>query len=176
MLRGLPERLTPDQCKVLAEINRSPLPKLARIGDEAFAQAMKLLDTLPRRRDDADGGEVRYRVYEIGLRHLPATQIWWSVQEAIKRCKFCPSVREFLDIADQWRRSDEASEVKREAARLLNRERIRRLADRKPAPPLTQDMVDRMSDDEKRLGLTCGALVERGDKIIPNPDPIGEAA
>lgn len=172
MLQALPDRLTPDQCQMLAEINRAPLPELGRISDNAFAEVMKLLDTLKRKAVDEDSAALFYRVYERGIRHMPAKQIWWAVDEAIKTCTFFPTVAEFIKIAERWQRADEAVLVKREAARLLNRERIRRLNVRKPAPPLTQDAVDRMAEDEKRLGLKVGALVERDGKIIPNPEPM----
>lgn len=174
MLKGLPAELTNDQWQMVAEINRAPLPALPKIGDKAFSGVMKLLDTLPRRRDDADSGEVRYRVYEIGLRHLPAAQIWWTVHEAIKRCKWCPTVKEFIDIAEEWQRADDPVLVKREASRRFNQERIRRMRVRSPAPPLTQDMVDAMTEEQQRMGLKCGALIEKDGKVLVNPEPIEE--
>jgi hypothetical protein len=174
MLQALPDTLTSDQCKVLAEINRAPLPELAKISDKAFAEVMKLLDTLKRKAVDDDSAALFYRVYERGIRHLPAKQIWWTVDKVIETLTFFPTVAEFLKIAERWQRADDAVLVKREASRLLNRERIRLLtAPRFAPPPITQDAVDAMDEKMKSIGIACGALIERDGKVTPNLEPVG---
>ena len=176
MLKALPDRLDDEQFALVRQIARAPVPELPRIGSEAFAKAMKMLDTLPRRRDDADSGELRYRVYEIGLRDLPAKQIWWTVEEAIRERKFCPSVREFRDLAKGWVRQDEALEVNRLARRLAASEINARHLDSLPKPPdpppLTQEQVDAMTPEFINLGLKTGALIkDETGKVVVNPEP-----
>ena len=174
-LEALPHRLDDEQFAFVRQIAGATVPELPRIGPDAFAKAMKMLDTLPRRRDDADSGELRYRVYELGLRDLPAKQIWWTVEEAIRECKFCPSVKEFRDLAKGWVRQDEALLAHRLARRLASSEARARHFDSLPPPPdpppLTQEVVDAMTPALIRLGLKTGALVEQGGKVVPNPEP-----
>lgn len=172
MLQALPDVLTSGQRQMLVEIVREPLPPLPQIGDDAFAEVMKVLSTLKRKRMDDDSAELYYRVYAAGIRHLPAKQIWWAVNKAIQTLTFFPTVAEFIQIAEQWRREDDPVLAQREARRLLNRERLRINSARKAAPPLTQDMVDAMTEEHRRLGITTGALIERDGKIIPNPEPM----
>lgn len=44
----------------------------------------------------------------------------------------------------------------------------RRLA--KPTAKLTQEMVDTMSPELRKIGLTCGALIEVDGRLVPAPD------
>ena len=173
MLAALPAELTDDQWQMLAEINRAPLPALPAISDDAFAEAMKLLETLPRAKRDDRTGELIFRTYSHALRHMPAKQIWWMVDQAIRQCKFFPTVKELIDIAEKWQRRDDAVEVKREASNRFHRERLRRMRQRKPAPPLTQEMVDAMDEPMRLLGLKTGALIEVGGRIVPSPEATG---
>lgn len=39
-----------------------------------------------------------------------------------------------------------------------------------PAPKMTQADVDAMSPELVRMGLTCGALIERDGKVVVNPE------
>lgn len=170
-IAALPETLTDDQWEMVGTVCRAPLPEQARIGDDAFAEALKLIETLPRRRDDAETGELRYRIYERGIRHLPAAQIWWTVDRVIRECRFCPTVSEFLNLAEDWTRKDEAVQAKREASLRFNRERVRRMKARKKATrPLTQEDVDKMDGVLISMGLKAGALIERDGKVVPAED------
>lgn len=135
---------------------------------------MKLLEaSLPRRKDDTDTGELKFRAYRKCLSHLPKVQLWWTVEEAIKRQRFFPTVKELLDIADKWIRSDDAKKAHRLARVIAHRETNRRhiASTRRPLPPLTQDMIERMDPAMLSMGLRCGALIERDGRVVPNPEP-----
>lgn len=173
-LKSLPPALTDEQFAKVKALAKSGPPPLPGMGDKAFAEAMTMLAaTLPRRKADDDMGEVHVRVYRRCLSHLSAPQLWWAVEQAIKQLKFYPSVKELLDIAEGWVRRDEDTEAHRLACHLARREANRRhvASLRKPAPPLTQAMIDAMDPAMVSMGLKCGALIERDGRIIPNPDP-----
>lgn len=181
MLKELPASLTDEQFAQVKAIAKAPLPSPLGVGEEGFGKAMKLLETsLKRRKDDAEGdGELKFRAYRKCLAHLSHPQLWWTVEQAIMRLTFFPTVKELLDIAEGWERRDEATEAQRLAKLLVNREVNRRLSqqNRKPAPPpLTQDMIDKMDPALRSMGLKLGHLIERDGKIIANPEPEGTEA
>lgn len=154
------------------------MPSPAPLTDENFGKAMKLLEvSLRRRKDMADeDAELMLRTYRRCLSHLSHPQLGWAIGEAIKRLTFYPTVKELLDIAEGWERRDDASEAQRLAKHLVNREVNRRLREqsRKPAPPLTQEFIDKMDPEMRSLGLKLGHLIERDGKVIANPEPEGQ--
>ncbi len=180
MLKALPANLTDEQFNQVKAIAKAPLPSLPRVGDEGFGKAMKLLETsLKRRKDDEDSdGELKFRAYRKCLAHLSHPQLWWAVEQAMIRLTFFPTIKELLDIAEGWERRDEATEAHRLAKLLANREVNRRLVaqSRKPVPPLTQEMIDKMDPEMRSLGLKLGHLIERDGKVIANPEPEGTEA
>lgn len=176
-LKSLPPALTDEQFTKVKALAKSGPPPLPGMGDKAFAEAMTMLAaTLPRRKADDDFGEVHVRVYRRCLSHLSAPQMWWTVEQAIKRSKFYPSVKELLDIAEGWVRRDEDTEAHRLARHIATREANRRhvASMRKPAPPLTQAAIDAMDPAMISMGLKCGALIERDGRVIANPEPIAD--
>lgn len=180
MLKSLPASLTDEQFEQVKAIARAPLPSPARIGDKAFDQAILMMaSSLARRTTDPEVGEVQIRVYRRCLAHLSAPQMWWTVEEALKRNKFFPTVKELLDIAEGWERRDEATEAHRLAKLLTNREVNRRLKEQSrkaPAPPLTQEAIDAMAPELRDLGLKLGHLIKVDGKVIANPEPEGTEA
>lgn len=180
MLRELPTSLSDEQFEQVKAIAKADVPPLPRIGPNAMSEALTLLDSsLPRRKSDDATGELRLRAYRECLSHLRADEMWWTVREAIKRCQFFPTVKELLDIAEGWQRRDDATEAHRLARLLASREVNRRLvaqSRKAPAPPLTQEFIDKMDPEMRSLGLKLGHLIERDGKIIPNPEPEGKAA
>lgn len=173
MLRSLPARLNDQQLAQARAIAKASLPSPAPLTDEGFEKAMLTLAILPRRKDDETTGEVRMRVYRQALGRMPKAQFLWTVARAIERSKFFPSISEFLAISKEWKRWDDACEAQREARIRVAREENARHIDshRRRAGPLTQEIVDGMSEAMKALGLRVGALVEVDGKIIPNPKP-----
>jgi hypothetical protein len=180
MLKGLPPILNDEQFEQVKAIARAPLPSPARIGDKAFEQAVLMMAaSLARRTTDVEVGEVQIRVYRRCLAHLSAPQMWWTVEEAIKRLKFFPTVKELLDIAEGWERRDDATEAHRLARLLANRENNRRLVAQKrkaPAPALTEEAIAAMTPELRSMGLRLGHLIEVDGKVIANPEPEGTEA
>lgn len=175
MLKALPASLTDDQFAQAKAIAKATLPSPPRASEDNFVQAMKLLETsLKRRKEDAEGdGELKFRSYRKCLSHLSHPQLWWTVEQAMRRMTFFPTIKELLDIAEGWERRDEATEAQRLAKLLVNREVNRRLnqqSRKAPSPPLTQESVDAMPDELKRLGLKLGYLIEQDGKVIPAPE------
>jgi hypothetical protein len=177
MLKALPTSLTDEQFNQVKAIAKAPLPSLPGVGDEGFGKAMKLLETsLKRRKDDAEGdGELKFRAYRKCLSHLSHPQLWWAVEQAMIRLTFFPTIKELLDIAAGWERRDEATEAHRLAKLLMNREVNRRLKyqARKPVPPMTQEMIDTMDPELRKLGLKLGYLIEQDGKVIAAPESEG---
>ena len=164
-------------------IAKAPLPSPKPVTDENFGKAITLLETsLKRRKDEVtskDDAEMRMRVYRKCLAHLSHPQLWWTVEQAIARLTFFPTVKELLDIAEGWERRDDATEAKRIASVLTNREVNRRLREqnRKPAPPpLTEEAIAAMSPELRSMGLKLGHLIEVDGKVVPAPEPEGKAA
>lgn len=181
MLKALPTSLTDEQFNQVKAIAKAPLPSPLGVSEEGFGKAMKLLEaSLKRRKDDADGdGELKFRAYRKCLSHLSHPQLWWTVEQALIRLTFFPTVKELLDIAEGWERRDEATEAHRLAKLLMNREVNRRLvahSRKAPAPPLTQEFIDKMDPEMRSLGLKLGHLIERDGKVIANPEPEGTEA
>lgn len=183
MLKSLPPNLTDEQFNQVKAIAKAPLPSPKPVTDENFGKAITLLETsLKRRKDEVtskDDAEMRMRVYRKCLSHLSHPQLWWTVEKAIARMTFFPTVKELLDIAEGWERRDDATEAQRYAKLLANREVNRRLREQSrkaPAPPLTQESVDAMPDEFKRLGLKLGYLTEQDGKIVPTPETEDKAA
>jgi hypothetical protein len=175
MLKAFPSSLSDQEFEQVKAIAKADVPSLPAIGPNAMTEALTMLDSsLPRRKTDTASGELRLRAYRQCLSHLRADQMWWTVQEAIKRCQFFPTVKELLDIAEGWERRDDATEAKRLAKMLVNVEVNRRLREhnrKPPPPPLTQESVDAMDPELKKLGLKLGHLIEQDGKVIPNPEP-----
>ena len=173
MLKALPTSLTDDQFNQVKAIAKAALPSLPPQTDAAFAKALKILDTLPRRKDDKDTGKLRFNLYRTCLSHLSEPQLWWVVNRAVTTCDWYPSVKQLLDIAALWERRDEATEALRLAKLLVNREVNRRLREQSrkaPAPPLTQEVVDAMAPELRGMGLKLGYLIEQDGKVIPAPE------
>lgn len=175
LLRSLPLRLDDRQLAQVKAIAKADLPLLPSIDEKSFTECMRALTILPRRADDDVTGEIRVRIYGKSLGHMPKVQFWWIVEEAVKRCKWFPSIKELLDIGGEWRRRDDATEARYEARKRLAAELSAREMDyrRKPAPTITQDAVDSMMPELVRMGLKCGALIEIDGKVVPAPEETG---
>lgn len=180
MLKGLPSSLTDEQFAQVKSIAKADVPPLPAIGPKAMTEALTMLDSsLPRRTTDTASGELRLRAYRQCLSHLRAEQMWWTVQQAIKICRFFPTVKELLDISAGWERRDEATDSHRLAKLLVNREVNRRLAQQSRkavAAPLTQEFIDAMAPEIRSMGLRLGHLIEVDGKVIANPEPEGSEA
>lgn len=157
---------------VVSEVARCSLPALSVSDERHFAAVMKGLQILPRKADDGLTGELRFRAYYGAMGDLPRDQLDWTMREAIKRHHFFPSVKEMLDIADGWRRADDASLAKRIARAKMRDEMARRERAARPKPlPLTQADIDEMPLEMVRLGIKVGAIVQdEVGRYLPAPE------
>jgi hypothetical protein len=181
MLKGLPTSLSDHQFAQVKAIAKAPLPYPKAASDENFGKAVVFLETsLKRRKGEADDdGELRMRAYRKCLSHLSHPELWWTVEQAIIRLTFFPTVKELLDIAKGWERRDEATEAQRLAKLLVNREVNRRLREQNrkaPAPPITEESIAAMSPELRSMGLKLGYLIEVDGKVIPAPETEGTEA
>lgn len=176
-LTTLPDRLDDAMLARVEAISRSPLPVLPSCDSRLFAQSLRMmLAVLPRRQADDLSGELFVAAYERQIGHYPDDAITYLCDQAIRSCKWFPTVAECLDILTGWRRSDAATERQWEARRLANREKNLRWQDDLAArraetpPPITQEAIASMTPELIRLGLGCGALV-RDDEGNVRPAP-----
>lgn len=155
----------------LAQIAEAPLPALPTCAPEAFGANLRLMfAALPRRQSDDVSGELFVRAYESQLGHMPEPQIEYLRDRALQTCKWFPTIAECLEIAQGWRRSDQAVWRKAEAARLLSKEeRAREVDARQIDGPMTQEQVDALPETLRQIGLRAGFLIEGDDGIVrPN--------
>lgn len=170
-----PARLNDEDLAIVRAIAEEPLPALPPCAESHLAKCLRImLAVLPKQTTDELGGELFVEAYKRQLGHYPNEAISYLADRATANCRWFPTIAECLEILSDWRRSDEATRRKAQAQFLASRERnLRWIDDRpqpEPAPPLTQDQVDRMDEKMVRLGLACGALI-RDDQGIVRPAP-----
>ena len=170
-LTAMPERLDDAMLAEVEALANLPLPALPNCDSRSFRQALRMmLAALPRRQSDDVSGELFVEAYERQLRHLAKPQIEYLLDQSLSRCRWFPTIAECNEIVGEWRREDEQVQRRLEAANMARRERYARSTEfahgeRNPSEPLTQDEIDAMSPDMQRIGLACGALVERNGKF-----------
>lgn len=130
-----------------------------------------MLAALPKRSHDDVSGELLIAAYQRKLGNLSAAQLSYIADKALGECKWFPTIAECLDMLESYRRHDEM--VKRQvlAIRIANRERNADKQDQRAwdiarSHAIRQSDVDAMTDQIKRIGLACGALVKGDDGII----------
>ena len=134
-LTNLPERLDDQTLAELATIADCPLPEPLPCSDEHFSRVLRMmLAVLPRRRADELDGELFVTAYERGLRDHPRDAIDFMCDEAIRRCKWFPTVAECVEIISEWVRNDAAARRREAAARAASHERYLRWSESRPAP------------------------------------------
>lgn len=154
-------RLSDSQLAAAEAVAAAPLPDLPQADAHFFGQCMKMLDTLPRRKDDDVSGELRFRAYEIAIGSRPKDAIQFLVTEALRNCKFFPSTSECVEILSRWERADDAVRMRRECTAAARRERNARfdeLMARLSAGSVEQDEIDGLSVVVKRIAETRGYL------------------
>lgn len=180
MLKALPTSLSDQQFAQVKAIAKAPLPSPKAVTDENFGKAMVFMEnSLKRRKDEGDDdAELKMRAYRKCLAHLSHPELWWTVEQALVRLTFFPTIKELLDIAAGWERRDEATEAHRYAKLLVNREVNRRLREqnRKPVPSMTQEVIDAMAPEIRSMGLKLGYLIEVDGKVVATPETEGTEA
>lgn len=183
-LMALPERLDDETRKRVNAIAYCRLPPELAAPREHLNKCLRfMLAALPKRSQDDVSGELLIAAYQRKLGHLSVAQLSYIADKALGECKWFPTIAECLDMLESYRRNDDMVQRQAFAARIYNREieacdNDRRTWDNARAHFMTQEQVDAMTDQVKRIGVACGALL-RGDdgKITPrrlqpeNSDP-----
>jgi len=128
-VEALPTRLDDELLGKLVQFAGSPPPALP-LADKARAlQFLRVLSTMPRRGEDDATGKIRTEIITSRLVGLPVAQIDWTLNEALLRFTFFPSVKEIMELAGEWERNDDAVRARRLAASRVRHEALSRLED-----------------------------------------------
>lgn len=159
-------RLDDAQLASAEAIAAAPLPVLAQADAQFLAQCLRMLDTLPRRKDDDVSGQLRVRAYEIAIGATPKEAVEFMVTEALRTCKFFPSTSECVEILSRWSRNDEALRERQRAEVAARHERQARFDDamrRLSTNQCTPDEIARLPARWKEMAETYGYLRREDD-------------
>jgi hypothetical protein len=134
-------RLTDEELAALDAIVAAPLPPMAGTDERFLAQCLRMMSTLPRRKDDDVGGTLRVRAYQIAIGSYPKLAIEFMVVEALRTCQFFPSTSECLAILERWKRNDDAVRQRLRAKAAIMHERQARFDETMTA--IADGMLDR---------------------------------
>ncbi len=106
-LETLPERLTDEQWAMVKQVRDAPLPCLPPCDDRHLAQALRMmLAVLPRQQSDDLAGELFVEAYRRQLGDQPSAAITYLADQAMRQCRWFPTIAECLEILSGWRRCD----------------------------------------------------------------------
>jgi hypothetical protein len=130
-----------------------------------------MLAALPKRSQDDVSGELLIAAYQRKLGHLSAPQLSFIADKALGECRWFPTIAECLDMLEDYRRYDDLVKRQSMAAHICNTEHRARREDENKwqetrSHAMRQSDVDAMTDQIKRIGLACGALVKGDDGIV----------
>ena len=128
-LEALPDRLDDETLGNLAKFVSSPPPPLLMADATHITRFIRLISTMPRRADDEATGKIRAELITGQLTGLPVVQVNWMLTEALRRFPFFPSIHELTQLANEWRRDDDAIRARRIAASRIEREQQTRIED-----------------------------------------------
>jgi hypothetical protein len=158
---ALAVRLTDSQLAAAEALAAAPLPALVAADTQFFAQCLRLLDTLPRRKDDDVGGQLRVRAYELAIGKRSKVELEFMVTEALRNSKFFPSTSECVEILSRWSRDDEAVKERNRAETAARHERQARFDDvmrRLSRGECDQAAIDALPYRWKTMAETYGYL------------------
>ena len=177
---ALAVRLTDSQLAAAEAIAAAPLPALAVADTQFFAQCLRLLDTLPRRKDDDVGGQLRVRAYELAIGTRSRAELEFMVTHALRNCKFFPSTSECVEILSRWSRDDEAVKERNRAETVARHERQTRFDEAMrwlARGERDQAEIDALPQRWKEMAVTYGHLQRDDDgrfvlrSRVPAPKP-----
>jgi hypothetical protein len=159
-------RLSDEQLAGAMAIATMPLPPLATADAQFLDRCLRMLTTLPRRRDDEVTGKLRVRAYELAIGAYPRPALEFLIAEALRTCRFFPSTSECVDILGRWERNDEALRSRRSAELAVRREQQARFDQamrRLSAEACDQAEIDALPERWKRMAETYGFLWREDD-------------
>lgn len=128
-LEALPARLDDETLGNLARFVNTPPPPLPVADATHINRFIRLISTMPRRADDDATGKIRAELITRHLTGLPVAQINWMLDQALTRLAFFPSVHELTNLANEWRRDDDAVRARRIASARIESEQQTRIED-----------------------------------------------
>lgn len=135
-LTALPARLddlTLDEVKAIVD---APLPSLPPCDSDHLTKVLRtMLAVLPRRNADDLAGELFAAAYEDALWKYPNDAITFLGRDAMRNCKWFPTIAECIERISEWRRDDEPARRWKLANSLFHRE----LAARRSFRPIQED-------------------------------------
>jgi hypothetical protein len=124
----LPARLDDEMLAMVEALARAPLAPLPPCSDPKFVTAMRyLISSLPSKAQDDLGGDMRINAYRRTLGGYPEDAISFLTGEALRTCKWFPTIAECIEIIGRWERNDDALRNKGRAAVIARNERQARL-------------------------------------------------
>lgn len=142
-LETLPERLDDQQLAMVRRIADAPLPSLPPANERDVGKCLRaMLAVLPRQQSDELSGELFVEVYLRQLGDMPGPKVVYMMDQAIRQCRWFPTVAECLEIASGWRRVDADTMRRAKASERYNRE-MRARDPIRPAKPVDDWQPDR---------------------------------
>ncbi len=144
VVRSMPDRLTDHQMETLERIASRSVPTLTKTDDDHLATHLQILDAnLPRRKEDRGNGELKAEAQFSVLRDMPRMQIEWMVGEALVRLNWFPTIKQIIDLCDEWTsplgRPGKIADHRLERERTLRVEDMKRRLEREVVP---QEEID----------------------------------
>ena len=181
-LASLPPRLDDEMLERVTAIARTPLPDPEPANPRHFNQCLRvMLAVLPKRSSDDVSGELFVAAYQKKLGHYCDDAISFLADKAMERCQWFPTIHECIEIIGDWRRNDEHTRRRANAQNIAGVERVQRERDNQDWRTkhnhfgITQAEVDGMSEQMKRIGLACHALMhDETGAIVPWKPAPGE--
>ncbi len=151
----------------MKEVASAPLPPPAACDDLHFAQCFRLMSAvLPKQSKDELDGKLFVAAYRRILKEHSRDAISYLTEEAMRNCRWFPTIAECLQILENYCRDDDDTRFRWAVEERIRKERHarweeKRLAELEPETerrPLTQENVDRLPPYLVKLGLSIGAI------------------
>lgn len=166
-LAKLPRRLNDAMIARLEAMVNCHLPPPQPCPEARFIEVMIALDAcLARQTDDGISGEIRTRVYRQMLGEYTFEAMKYLEREALKRCKFFPTIAECLAILREYPTRNPLAAKRDDVLRRISQEHTTRFDEamarlaREDAP---QEWIDALPETWKRIAETRSLLWEHPD-------------
>ena len=175
MLNGLPTRLDDPILAIVRDIASMSLPSLEIADDRFVAICMKTLDAnLPRKATDVDSARMRLQTQERAFAGVPRQALSWATEQAVRTCKWVPTIAELLALVNQWKRDDESLRARTRARAMVSHELQQRLNEARTwlkFARCAQLWIDGLSEHDRKVLAgerllyrcpDCGSYAQRG--------------
>lgn len=119
---------------------------------------------LPKQSKDELDGKLFVAAYRRILQEYSRDAISYLTEEAMRNCRWFPTIAECLQILESYRRDDDDTQFRWAVEERIRKERNARWEEKRLAEPemdrrpLTQEDVDRLPPYLVKLGLSIGAI------------------